>query len=144
MSFRAIRCPKARPMRPFCANCATKARAAATGRITSAPRQQIERELALIEKLGLAGYFLIVWDIVRFCREQAFWCRAAARRPTARSVMRSESRRSIRSAWTCCSSASSPKSAASGRISISICPAATSASAPSSMSTSATASSARP
>jgi error-prone DNA polymerase len=32
-------------------------------------RQQIERELALIEKLGLAGYFLIVWDIVRFCRD---------------------------------------------------------------------------
>jgi len=31
--------------------------------------RQIERELALIEKLGLAGYFLIVWDIVRFCRE---------------------------------------------------------------------------
>ena len=33
-------------------------------------RKQIERELALIEKLELAGYFLIVWDIVRFCREQ--------------------------------------------------------------------------
>jgi error-prone DNA polymerase len=32
-------------------------------------RQQIERELALIEKLDLPGYFLIVWDIVRFCRE---------------------------------------------------------------------------
>ncbi len=32
-------------------------------------RQQIERELALIEKLKLEGYFLIVWDIVRFCRE---------------------------------------------------------------------------
>jgi error-prone DNA polymerase len=32
-------------------------------------RRQIERELALIEKLQLAGYFLIVWDIVRFCRE---------------------------------------------------------------------------
>src|SRR5262249_29388982 len=30
-------------------------------------RLQIERELALIEKLKLAGYFLIVWDIVRFC-----------------------------------------------------------------------------
>ena len=30
-------------------------------------RRQIERELALIEKLGLAGYFLIVWDIVEFC-----------------------------------------------------------------------------
>jgi len=33
-------------------------------------RRQIERELALIEKLDLAGYFLIVWEIVRFCREQ--------------------------------------------------------------------------
>jgi error-prone DNA polymerase len=33
-------------------------------------RQQIERELALIEKLGLAGYFLIVWDIVEFCRRE--------------------------------------------------------------------------
>ena len=33
-------------------------------------RRQIERELNLIEKLKLAGYFLIVWDLVRFCREQ--------------------------------------------------------------------------
>jgi error-prone DNA polymerase len=33
-------------------------------------RRQIERELALIEKLKLEGYFLIVWDLVRFCREQ--------------------------------------------------------------------------
>lgn len=32
-------------------------------------KEQIERELALIEKLGLEGYFLIVWDMVRFCRE---------------------------------------------------------------------------
>jgi error-prone DNA polymerase len=33
-------------------------------------RQQIDRELALIEKLDLPGYFLIVWDIVRFCRDR--------------------------------------------------------------------------
>ncbi|HEY6373281.1 MAG TPA: PHP domain-containing protein, partial [Candidatus Sulfotelmatobacter sp.] len=33
-------------------------------------RRQIERELNLIERLKLAGYFLIVWDLVRFCREQ--------------------------------------------------------------------------
>jgi error-prone DNA polymerase len=33
-------------------------------------RRQIDRELALIETLDLAGYFLIVWDIIRFCREQ--------------------------------------------------------------------------
>src|SRR5271169_1272432 len=32
--------------------------------------RQIERELNLIEHLKLAGYFLIVWDIVRFCREK--------------------------------------------------------------------------
>lgn len=31
-------------------------------------RLQVERELAVIEKLNLAGYFLIVWDIVEFCR----------------------------------------------------------------------------
>jgi len=30
-------------------------------------RPQLERELALIEKLKLEGYFLIVWDIVKFC-----------------------------------------------------------------------------
>jgi error-prone DNA polymerase len=33
-------------------------------------KTQSERELKLIEKLGLAGYFLIVWDIVRFCKNQ--------------------------------------------------------------------------
>jgi error-prone DNA polymerase len=33
-------------------------------------RLQIERELNLIEKLQLEGYFLIVWDIVRFCNLQ--------------------------------------------------------------------------
>ena len=31
-------------------------------------RRQIERELQLIDKLHLEGYFLIVWDIIRFCR----------------------------------------------------------------------------
>src|SRR6267142_2379519 len=31
------------------------------------PRRQVERELALIETLGLEGYFLIVWDIIQFC-----------------------------------------------------------------------------
>ncbi len=38
--------------------------------VQSRARRQIERELALIEKLKLAGYFLIVWDLVRFCCEQ--------------------------------------------------------------------------
>src|SRR5215203_1415038 len=33
-------------------------------------RPQLERELKLIEKLKLEGYFLIVWDIVNFCRRE--------------------------------------------------------------------------
>ena len=33
-------------------------------------RPQIENELEMIERLELEGYFLIVWDIVRFCRER--------------------------------------------------------------------------
>ena len=32
-------------------------------------RHQVVRELDLIEKLDLAGYFLIVWDIVNYCRQ---------------------------------------------------------------------------
>src|SRR6186997_3507525 len=37
-------------------------------------RDQIDHELALIGKLGLAGYFLIVWDIVRFARRTGVLC----------------------------------------------------------------------
>lgn len=32
--------------------------------------RQIDRELSLIAKLGLAGYFLVVWDLVQFCRRE--------------------------------------------------------------------------
>src|SRR5438105_3590916 len=38
-------------------------------KITERIRSQINRELALIRKLGFPGYFLIVWDLVRYCRE---------------------------------------------------------------------------
>jgi error-prone DNA polymerase len=36
--------------------------------VSARVRQQLARELLLIEKLDLAGYFLIVWDIVREAR----------------------------------------------------------------------------
>ncbi len=36
-----------------------------------AARRQVTRELDLIEKLDLAGYFLIVWDIVNYCRQHS-------------------------------------------------------------------------
>jgi error-prone DNA polymerase len=42
----------------------------ATPDLRQRAQRQIERELALIEKLELAGYFLIVWDLVRFCRDE--------------------------------------------------------------------------
>lgn len=31
-------------------------------------KKQVEHELSLIARLGFAGYFLIVWDIVQFCK----------------------------------------------------------------------------
>ncbi len=37
-------------------------------------RAQIEHELALIDQLHFAGYFLTVWDIVRFARSQNILC----------------------------------------------------------------------
>jgi error-prone DNA polymerase len=44
------------------------------GTISPRHRRQLDHELALIGKLDLAGYFLIVWDIVRFCRERGILC----------------------------------------------------------------------
>ncbi len=43
-------------------------------RRTARHDKQLEHELALIAKLGLAGYFLIVWDIVRFARREGVLC----------------------------------------------------------------------
>jgi error-prone DNA polymerase len=44
------------------------------GKIETKIRTQLEQELALIQKLKVAGYFLIVWDIVEFCRESDIMC----------------------------------------------------------------------
>jgi error-prone DNA polymerase len=38
------------------------------GPLAEKARRQIEHELALIGRLDLAGYFLIVWDLVEYCR----------------------------------------------------------------------------
>ena len=40
------------------------------GSVVGNVRRQIERELALIAKLGFSGYFLIVWDLCSFARER--------------------------------------------------------------------------
>ena len=36
--------------------------------------EAIDRELGIIETLGFPGYFLVVWDIVEFCRRENIFC----------------------------------------------------------------------
>jgi error-prone DNA polymerase len=36
--------------------------------------RQLDHELEVIERLGFPGYFLIMWDIVRFCQENDILC----------------------------------------------------------------------
>jgi error-prone DNA polymerase len=36
--------------------------------------RQIDHELSVIDQLGFPGYFLIVWDIVEFCRRHEIFC----------------------------------------------------------------------
>ncbi len=42
--------------------------------LSARAQAQLAKELAMIEKLGLDGYFLIVWDIVEFCRREKILC----------------------------------------------------------------------
>ncbi|HBM56936.1 MAG TPA: hypothetical protein DD388_09900, partial [Acidimicrobiaceae bacterium] len=35
---------------------------------------QVDRELDIIATLGFPGYFLVVWDIVEFCRREGILC----------------------------------------------------------------------
>jgi len=43
-------------------------------KFTRKVKAQLEHELKIICDMNLAGYFLIVWDITRFAREQGFLC----------------------------------------------------------------------
>ena len=44
------------------------------GRLRERERAQIEHELQVIEQLGFCGFFLIMWDAVRFAREHNILC----------------------------------------------------------------------
>ena len=44
------------------------------GGAPSAILAQIDRELALIDELDYGGYFLTMWEIVRFCRREGILC----------------------------------------------------------------------
>ena len=87
--------------------------------VPAAIREQIDKELALIDELDYGGYFLTMWEIVRYCREQGFSARAAGRRRTRWSAIASGSRRSIRRGSSCCSSGSCRASGTSRPTSIS-------------------------
>ena len=49
-------------------------RFAGAGGVPSAIREQIDRELALIDELDYGGYFLTMWEIVRYCRSEGILC----------------------------------------------------------------------
>jgi error-prone DNA polymerase len=44
------------------------------GAPSTAVHEQLDKELALIDELDYCGYFLTMWEIVRFCREQGILC----------------------------------------------------------------------
>ena len=68
--FPDIQCRRAKPCRRFCGRSRRWARGIGIRPYHDRARAQIARELDLIEKLDLAGYFLIVWDLVNFCRQR--------------------------------------------------------------------------
>ena len=72
---------------------------------------QIAHELDVIEQLNFPGYFLVLVEIVEFCRVHDIYCQGRGARRTARCVTRSASPRPTPSPSVCCSSASSPSSA---------------------------------
>ena len=73
---------------------------------------QIDHELDLIEQLGFPGYFLIVWDIVRFCQEQRHLLPGPRLGRQLGGLLRPRHhQRRRRAASACCSSGSSPPSA---------------------------------
>jgi len=44
------------------------------GKIPSGVIEQLNKELALIEELDYAGYFLTMWELVRFCEQRGILC----------------------------------------------------------------------
>ena len=46
----------------------------ASERATRRRGDTIDHELDIIEQLGFPGYFLVVWDIVEFCRRNDIYC----------------------------------------------------------------------
>jgi error-prone DNA polymerase len=68
--FPSFAVPPEHTMDSFLRECAYAGARSRYGEIPEKVRAQLERELAVIARLKVAGYFLVVWDMVKFCREQ--------------------------------------------------------------------------
>ena len=68
--FPAYSVPEGHDMDSFLRDRAFEGARERYGEVPQKVRQQLEKELYLIAKFGVAGYFLIVWDITEFCRTQ--------------------------------------------------------------------------
>ena len=61
--------PEGHSMDSFLAEVTRRGMKERYGRPSAAVKAQIAKELDLIARLGFSGYFLIVWSLVRYCRE---------------------------------------------------------------------------
>ena len=67
---RASRCPTGRRRSRTCRSCAGRAPGKRYHPVTSAVVKRLAHELEVIERAGLAEFFLICWDLMRFAKEQ--------------------------------------------------------------------------
>ena len=112
---------RARPTPSICASCAKSACPIRYDEVTQAHRDRLDYELAVIEKMGYASYFLIVWDFVRFAaREQDSLPGPRLGLRIARRLSARAEQRLPAANTTCCSSGFSIRAAPSRPISTSI------------------------
>ncbi len=144
MSFPASKSPQGETMDSYLRKLTYDGARDRYGKLTPKITSQLNRELALIAELGFSGYFLIVWDLVKYCRDHNIL--AQGRGSAANSAVCYSLR------ITACDPIGYEllferflaEDAPPGRTSISICPAETAASRSSRKFISATASMARP
>ena len=58
----------------FLRECVYAGARARWGTVTPAQERQIDHELGVIRRLGFAGFFLVMWDAVRWARSQGILC----------------------------------------------------------------------
>ncbi|MFQ5881454.1 MAG: DNA polymerase III subunit alpha [Candidatus Methylomirabilales bacterium] len=62
--------PQGHTLDSYLAECSWRGLRERYGEFTPEAKDRLARELQVIEKMGFAGYFLIVWDFIRFARER--------------------------------------------------------------------------